>query len=302
VLGDVLEPNLRGFDVQLDASLGSYARNFASHPVWAVAGARDERDKAIVAAACARAREYPAHYVARGCELDASHALARLDAGALVLVLLDSSAMLRDKAFRAASLAALHAELASLRQERPGVWLGVALSHPLESFGSHNGAEFPGSLHKDLYPLFGVVPWALGLEGDAVYAWRVRGLRRDLYAALAESPVDVVFSGLDESLQLVELEHPGARWQIISGAGARHSRVKRWGLDWLWLNRLTRSVGASSFGPSVRHQLVFAAGRGGDVQRGGYGYAVLGASAERLRVEFWDLDTPTPLGAFELRR
>jgi hypothetical protein len=55
-------------------------------------------------------------------------------------------------------------------------------------------------------------------------------------------------------------------------------------------------------GPSVRHQLVFAAGRGDDDTRAGYGYAALAASPEKLRVEFWDLARSTPLGVAELSR
>ena len=89
---------------------------------------------------------------------------------------------------------------------------------------------------------------------------------------------------------------------MISGAGAKHTRVKRLGLDWLWTNRLARLVGLRDALPAVGHRLVFAAGHGDDRDRAGYGYAVLVASPDALRVEFWDFAVPTPFGVAELGR
>lgn len=300
-------------DAQLDAILGPYARSFPGHPLVAVAGADDHAgDPAATANACARIPAAAAgwRYVARGCELDAEHPLARLDAGALAVVLLDSEAMLVDDEFRARSLAALHAELASIRQARPEAWLILALYHPLESYGRHNGAEWTDALRKDLYPFHETLfcwfswpfEWLTGYQPQHTFEWRVRGLRRDLYRTLEASPVDAVVSAQDESLQLVELDHPGARWQIVSGSAAHKTRVKRLGLDLLWTNRLARVLGMRDFGPSVRHELVFAAGRGDDATRAGYGYAALAASPTLLRVEFWDLARTSPLGVAELSR
>ena len=131
---------------------------------------------------------------------------------------------------------------------------------------------------------------------------RNRSLRRGIYDALETAPVDLVLSGHDHSLQLIELEHPGARWQVVSGAGAKHTRVQRFGLDWLWTNRLARLVGLRDALPAVEHRLVFAAGEGDDRDRAGYGYVVLVASPETLRVEFWDFAVSTPLGVAELAR
>jgi hypothetical protein len=292
--------------------LGPYARSFAGHPLVALAGSADHAgDPSATRNACARIPAGGAgwRYVARGCELDDAHPVARLDAGALALVLLDSEAMLEDDAFRARSLAALHAELATLRQERPGAWLVLALYHPLESYGARNGADLASALHKDLYPLTGTllypivrpIEWAVGRRAQGPYEWPVRALRRALYRALAETPVDAVLSGQDESLQLIELDHPGARWQIVSGSGAEKTRVKRFGLDLLWTNRAARALGSRELLPSVRHRLVLGAGRGDDA-RSGYGFVALSASAELLRVEFWDLAVRRPLGVAELRR
>jgi hypothetical protein len=300
-------------DAQLDVILGPYARSFAGHPLVAVAGADDHAgDPAATQNACAR---IPAggpgwRYVARGCELDGERPVGRLDAGALAVVLLDSDAMLVDDEFRARALGALHAELASIRQTRPDAWVVLALYHPLETYGRHNGAEWTDALRKDLYPFHETLffwfswpfEWLTGYRPQHTFEWRVRGLRRDLYRALEASPVDAVVSAQDESLQLVELDHPGARWQIVSGSAARKTRVKRLGLDWLWMNRLARTLGMRDAGPSVRHELVFAAGRGDDDTRAGYGYAAIAASPELLRVEFWDLARSSPLGVAELSR
>jgi len=291
-------------DAQFDAILTPYARSFAGHPLVALAGSADHAgDPEATANACAR---IPAaapgwRYVARGCELGDARAVARLDAGALALVLLDSEAMLADADFLDHALAALHAELATLRQERPDAWLVLALYHPLESYGAHNGANLANALHKDLYPWFGALAAPLS-HPSGPYEWGVRGLRRALYRALAESPVDAVLSGQDESLQLVELDHPGARWQIVSGAGSQKSHVKRLGLDWMWTSRAARALGLGGWLPAVRHSMVFAAGRGDDSSRSGYGFATLSASPERLRVEFWDLARAAPLGVAELVR
>ena len=303
----------RSPDAQLDAILGPYARNLAGHPVVALAGNHDHYgDPVSTENACAKipARAPGWRYVARGCELDAAHPVAVLDAGSVVVVMVDSQAMLLDWDYRARTNEALHRELARLRQERPEAWLALALHHPLESYGMHNGAELLTALHKDLYPIFGTlfapfsipIAWATGGGGQQVYEFGNRGLRRGLYDALEQAPVDVVLSGHDHSLQLVELEHPGARWQVVSGSGAQRSRVKRLGLDWLWTNRLARLVGLRDALPAVGHRLVFAAGHGDDRERAGYGYAVLVASRETLRVEFWDLAVSTPLGVAELAR
>jgi hypothetical protein len=300
-------------DAQFDAILGPYARSFPGHPVIALAGNADHAgDPEATHNACARIPAAGAgwRYVARGCELDDARPVARLDAGAVALVLLDSEAMLEDGDFRDRALAMLHAELASIRQERPGAWLVLALHHPLESYGAHNGAALASALHKDLYPIAGTllypivrpIEWALGRPAENLYEWRMRGLRRALYDALAETPVDAVLSGQDESLQLIELDHPGARWQIVSGAGAEKTRIKRLGLDLLWTNRAARALGAGELLPSVRHRLVFGAGRGDDDTRSGYGFVALAASPDRLRVEFWDMAARKPLGVAELGR
>ena len=300
-------------DAQLDSILGPYARKLAGHPVVAMAGNHDHAgDPLATQNACARIPALASgwRYVSRGCELDDARPIALLDAGHVVVVMIDSEAMLVDADFRARTNEALHAEQARLRQERPEVWLVLAAHHPLESYGLHNGAEPLTALHKDLYPVLGTllapillpIEWATGSGDQQLYQWRNRSLRRGIYEALGTAPVDLVLSGHDHSLQLVELEHPGARWQVISGEGAKHTRVKRWGLDWLWTNRLARLVGLRSALPAVEHRLVFAAGAGDDRDRAGYGYVALVASPEKLRVEFWDFAVATPLGVAELVR
>jgi hypothetical protein len=281
--------------------------------VVALAGNHDHYgDPVSTENACAKipARAPGWRYVSRGCELDDANPVAVLDAGSIIVVMVDSQAMILDGDFRERANAALHTELARLRQERPEAWLVLALHHPLESYGLHNGAELFTAVHKDLYPILGPllapitlpIAWATDGGGQQVYDFRNRGLRRGIYDVLDEAPVDVVLSGHDHSLQLVVLEHPGARWLVVSGSGAEHTRVKRLGLDWLWTNRLARLVGLRDALPAVGHRLVFAAGKGDDRERAGYGYAVLVATPESLRVEFWDLAVSTPLGVAEMTR
>jgi hypothetical protein len=300
-------------DAQLDAILGPYARKLPTHPVVALAGNHDHAgDPLATANACAKVPAVASgwRYVSRGCLIDDATPIEVLDLGGVVVVMLDSQAMLFDGDFRARAIEALHAELARLRQERPQAWLVLAMHHPLESYGVHNGAGALASLHKDTYPLTGTllapvllpIEWGTESGGQQLYEWRYRALRRSIYGALEDAPVDVVLSGHDHSLQLLELEHPGARWQIVSGAGAKHSKVQRLGLDLLWTNRLARLVGLRDALPAVGHELVFAAGEGDDLDRAGYGYAVLVATPDALRVEFWDLAVPTPLGVATLAR
>lgn len=300
-------------DAQLDTILGPYARKLPGHPVIALAGNHDHAgDPLATANACAKVPAVASgwRYVARGCAIDAASPIEVLDLGSVVVVMIDSQAMLFDGDFRSRTNDALHAELATLRQERPQAWLALAMHHPLESYGLHNGAVPFAALHKDLYPLTSTVlapilqPIEVGTDSGAqqVYEWRNRAFRRGIYRALEGAPVDVVLSGHDHSLQLIELDHPGAAWQIVSGAGAKHSRVKRFGLDLLWTNRLARLLGMRDVLPAVKHDLVFAAGEGDDRERAGYGYAVLIASESALRVEFWDYAVSTPLGVAELSR
>ncbi|MGH9887528.1 MAG: metallophosphoesterase [bacterium] len=300
-------------DAQLDAILGPYARKLPSHPVVALAGNHDHSgDPLATANACAKVPAVASgwRYVARGCAIDDARPIEVLDLGSVVVVMIDSQAMLFDGDFRAHTNEALHAELARLRQERPQTWLALAMHHPLESYGLHNGAAPLASLHKDLYPLTSTLlapirqPIEIGTDSGAqqLYEWRNRAYRRGIYRALEGAPVDVVLSGHDHSLQLVELDHPGARWQIVSGAGAKHSKVQRLGLDLLWSNRLARLIGLRDALPAVGHELAFAAGEGDDLERAGFGYAVLVATPDALRVEFWDLAVSTPLGVATLRR
>jgi len=300
-------------DAQVDAILGPYTRKLAGHPVVALAGNHDHRgDPVATANACAKVPALASgwRYVARGCAIDDASPIEVLDLGSVVVVMLDSQEMLFDGDFRARTNEALHAELARLRQERPQAWLVLAMHHPLESYGLHNGAVWFAALHKDLYPLTSTllapilqpIEWATESGAQQVYEWRNRSVRRGIYAALESAPVDVILSGHDHSLQLIELEHPGARWQVVSGAGAKHSQVQRFGLDLLWANRLARLVGLRDALPAVGHHLAFAAGEGDDRERAGYGYAVLVATADSLRIEFWDFAVSTPLGVATLAR
>jgi hypothetical protein len=213
--------------------------------------------------------------------------------------------MLRDGAYRETALASLRAEIARLRRERPDGWIALAAHHPLETYGAHGGAG-PLGLAKDLYPLSKTVllplQWPLsrlvfGFVGPQdVWNLGNRALRRELYRALDEAPVDFAVAGHDHSLQLVEIDHPGAPAQVISGSGSKRSEVQRFGLDLLFANRLARLVGLERALPAYRHRLVFGSSGAREGERSGYGFAALVPAPDGvLDVEFWDAGVAKPL-------
>ncbi len=294
-------------EAQLESVLGPFRRALGSHPLIAIAGNHDHYgDPDSTANAC---RLIPAaaprwRYLSRGCGLDAP-AVAVIDAGALAFVVIDSEIMLREGGYREAALVTLRAEVARLRRERPGGWIAVAAHHPLETYGSHGGAGAMG-LAKDLYPLAKTVllplTWPLsrllvGFVGPQdVWNFGNRAWRRDVYRALEDAPVDLVVAGHDHSAQLVEIEHPGAPVQVISGSGAKRSQVQRFGLDLLFANRLARLLGLERALPAYRHRLVFGSSGARGGERTGYGFAALVPAPDgALDIEFWDAGSARPL-------
>jgi hypothetical protein len=298
---------------QFDAVFAPYREALPENPLIGIAGNHDHYGgEAATRNAC---RLLPTggagwRYLAWGCGLDAERPLETLLAGPLAVVLLDSERMIRDSGFRRASVEALRTELARLRAERPERWIAVAAHHPLESYGAHNGGRLSAAVNKDLYWLRSTVllPLSLAVEHwvvpwvgqQDVYEWRYRAFRRGLYRVFREQPIELFLSGHDHSLQLIEIEHPGVRYQVISGAGAKKTPVKRLGLDLLWTNRLARLVGLRDAVPAPKHRLRFAAGRDGAEDRSGYGYAVLVPSERGLVVEFYDAVLDAPLYVAEL--
>jgi hypothetical protein len=292
---------------QLDLVLGPFLHALGPNPLVAIAGNHDHYgDPDSTANACRLiAGLGPGwRYLSRGCGLDEAP-VAVVEAGPLAFAVVDSEILLRDGAYRAAALAALRSEIARLRRERPDGWIALAAHHPLETYGSHGGAGALG-LAKDLYPLSKTVllplSWPLsrllfGFVGPQdVWNLGNRAMRRDLYRALADAPVDLVVAGHDHSQQLVEIEHPGAPVQVISGSGSKRSEVQRFGLDLLFANRLARRLGLEGALPAYRHHLVFGSSgqRGGG--RAGYGFAALVPAPDgALDVEFWDAGVTKPL-------
>lgn len=294
-------------EAQLEAVLGPFRRELGAHPLVAIAGNHDHYgDPHSTANAC---RLIPAaapgwRYLSRGCGLDEAP-VAVVDAGPVAFAVVDSEIMLRDGSYRAAALASLRSEIARLRRERPQGWIALAAHHPLETYGAHGGAG-PLGLAKDLYPLSKTVllplSWplsrlAFGFVGPQdVWNLGNRAMRRELYRALGDAPVDLAVAGHDHSLQLVEIDHPGAPVQVISGSGSKRSEVQRFGLDLLFANRLARLVGLERALPAYRHRLVFGSSGVREGERAGYGFAALVPAPDgALDVEFWDAGVSKPL-------
>jgi hypothetical protein len=298
-------------EAQLDSVLGPYRAHLGDSPLLAIGGNHDHYGgEAATRNAC---RLIPAQkkgwrYLARGCGLEEARPLEGLDLGPLVLLVLDSEPMIHDAEYRRRSLEALHRTLRFYRTQKPEVWRVVATHHPIESHGSHNGAGRITAVMKDfyglrllLYPLFYPLERLIGQQD--IYELRYRAYRRDFYRLLREEPVDVFVSGHDHSLQHVRIDHPGVAHQLVSGAGAHRSAVKRFGLDLLWSNRLARLLGLGDALPAPRHDLAF--GTGGEYEEpdlSGYGFAVLSTTPEGLRVEFRDPARSEALYTTTLRR
>jgi hypothetical protein len=298
-------------EAQLDAVFGEEWARLRERRLVALAGNHDhDGDPEATANAC---RLLPAHgrawsYLARGCGLDDSP-VAVIDAGAVALLVLDSEPMIHDAGYRARAVAALERAVAALRREQPEKWRVLAMHHPLETHGRHNGAGGHGVL-KDAYPLLSTallpIAWPLAaaarVGSQNVYQWRYRAFRRELYRALAREPVDLVASGHDHSLQLVEIDRPGARFQVVSGSGASSTPVKRLGLDLLWTNRLARTLGLGGVLPAPRHRLVFGSSGKRTGERSGRGFVALVPAGDALHVEFFDTGASAPLFVGEVRR
>ena len=289
---------------QLESVLGPYRTALADNPVIAIGGNHDYYGgEAAVRNQCELIPEAGEdwRYYAKGCDLSEAEPVATIDLGDVVVFAVDSEPMIRDRRYRKKTIKALRREIARVRSEKPDAWRLVATHHPIETHGSHNGATKATGVLKDtywlrktiLYPLF--FPLELWLGQQDPYELRYRSYRRALYDLFREEPVDAFVSGHDHSLQHVVIDHPGVGHQIVSGAGAHRSPVQRYGLDFLWLNRLGRLLGMGNALPAPRHELEF--GLGGEIEAddlSGYGFAVLhpdpaeGEEAASLVVDFVD--------------
>ncbi|MEE3331829.1 MAG: metallophosphoesterase [Myxococcota bacterium] len=289
---------------QLESVLGPYRHALATNPVIAIGGNHDfyggepaVRNQCELIPLAGEGWRY----YARGCELSDENPVATLDYGDIVVFAVDSEPMIRDADFRERTVETLRGEIARIRAAKPDAWLLVATHHPLETHGSHNGATKVTGVLKDTYwlrttallPLFWPLQNWLGAQDP--YELNYRAYRRALYRLFLDEPIDVFVSGHDHSLQHIAIEHPGVHTQIVSGAGANRSEVQRFGLDFLWLNRFFRLLGARDSLPAPRHELEF--GLGGEIDQpdlSGYGFAVLstesseGRDARELVVEYID--------------
>jgi hypothetical protein len=295
---------------QLATVFEPYRRGLPDRPIVAVAGNHDHHgDPASTSNAC---RLLPAFgpgwtYLSDGCGLEPSHPVRTIDRGNLIVFVLDSERMIQDEGYRKLAADALLAEVARFRSERPEAWRVVAMHHPLETYGLHNGAHPLTSLHKDLYWLSRTallpITFPLGrtllhhAAHQNVYALRYRAFRRAVYATLRDAPVDLVVGGHDHSLQLVRVDHPGVGYQLVSGAGAYRTPVQRRGLDLLFLNRFARLIGLGEFLPAPSHELLFGAG-----PDAGLGFAALVPESERLVVEIYQASSPEAMLVYGIDR
>jgi hypothetical protein len=299
-------------EAQFESVLGPYRDALAGNPVIGICGNHDyyggEQATRNACDLMPRGGE-GWRYLARGCGLDEEQPVATIDLGAVVIFALDSEPMIRDSGFRRASIEALRAELQRYRLSRPNTWRVVATHHPIESYGRHNGASFGTAILKDLYWLRTTLlyPLAYPIERrvgqQEIYDLRYRAFRRELYRLFREEPIDVFASGHDHSLQHVEIDHPGVRHQVVSGAGAYHTPVKRYGLDLLWTNRLARLLFLGDALPAPSHELRFGfGGRHHTTLRSDYGFAVLVPEGGNLVVEFYDAASDEAIYVTSIRR
>ncbi len=297
-------------DEQMTLVFGPYRRALPGQPVVAVAGNHDhygDPQSTLNACETIPATEPGWRYLAEGCGLERDHPVATLDLGEVVVFVVDSDRMIQDRGYREAAASALRDEVERTRVERPSAWRVLAMHHPLESYGLHNGAHPLTALRKDFYWLANSVllpiTWlanrtVLGKIGHQdVYEWRYRAFRRSIYSALSEIGVDLVVSGHDHSLQLIRVNHPGVGFQMVSGAGAYRTPIKTSGLDLLFTNRAARAVGLGSWLPAPAHELVFGAG-----VSTGLGFAVLVPDGNRLVAEFYAAGSPEPLVVYPIER
>lgn len=283
---------------QLESVLGPYRRALKTNPLIAIGGNHDfyggepavKNQCELIPLAGEGWR-----YYAKGCELSDANPVATLDLGDVVVFAVDSEPMIRDSEFRTRTVEALRSEIARVRDEKPNAWRIVATHHPLETQGSHNGATKVTGVLKDTYwlrttallPLFYPLQILFGAQDP--YEFNYRAYRRALYRLFLEQPIDAFVSGHDHSLQHIAIDHPGVGTQIVSGAGANRSEVQRFGMDFMWLNRLARLLGGRDWAPAPRHELEF--GLGGEIDQtdlSGYGFAVLTPDGEGLVVEYVD--------------
>ena len=283
---------------QLEGVLGPYRRALAHNPVIAIGGNHDYYGgEKAVRNQCELIPKAGTgwHYFAKGCELGDANPVATIDLGDVVVFAVDSEPMIRDAAFRRRTIEALRAGIFRVRTQKPDAWRLVATHHPLETQGSHNGATKATGVLKDIYwlrktalfPLF--LPLELWLGAQDPYELRSRAYRPGLYALVEQQPIDAFVSGHALVPQHLRIDHPGVGTQIVSGAGANRSPVQRYGLDFLWLNRLARAVGLRDALPAPKHEMEF--GLGGEIDApdlSGYGFAVLTPEGGELVVDYVD--------------
>jgi hypothetical protein len=299
-------------EAQFASVLGPYLDALSGNPVIGIPGNHDHYggEQATRNTCDLMARGGQGwRYLAKGCGLDEEQPIETIDRGAIVIFALDSEWMIRDSEFRRASIEALRGELQRYRTHQPDTWRVVASHHPIETYGKHNGASFGSAILKDLYwirktvlyPFFYPVERMVGQQD--VYELRYRAFRRELYRLFEDAPIDLFVSGHDHSLQHVEIDHAGVRHQLVSGAGAQRTPVKRFGLDLLWSNRLARLLFLDGVLPAPRHELRFGFGGAHRTSlRSGYGFAALILEDDALVVEFYDAVSAEPLYVTSIRR
>lgn len=152
--------------------------------------------------------------------------------GAVQIVVLDSERMLARREFRSESAVRLQTLLAQ------GVgryrWQVVAAHHPLQTNGTHNGADFTSSMRKlasylllpNVLAAFGVEPFtALNQDPYSIRYWQYR---RAVEHAVERSgaAVPLFLAGHDHQLQLLAPRAAGLPHIVVSGSAANCAPVR----------------------------------------------------------------------------
>ncbi len=173
------------------------------------------------------------HHWGKGWELlyGLPHEIVLAD-GAVQIVALDSERMLEHREFRAQSAVRLQTLLAQGAGRYR--WQVVAAHHPLQTNGTHNGADFKSSMRKlESYLLLPNVLAALGIGpfhslNEDTYSIRYGQYRRAVEQALLHSGVNVplFLAGHDHQLQLLAPAAAGLPHIVVSGSAANCAPVR----------------------------------------------------------------------------
>ena len=156
-----------------------------------------------------------------------------LGAGAVQVILLDSTRMIDDASFRDASADVLQDLLGRGRGRYR--WRVLAAHHPLRTNGIHNGAWWKGTLARlssflllPSHALAALQVPPFDLLNEEAYSIRYVQYREAVEAAMQRSgvPVTLFLGGHDHQLQLLKPQAAGEPFVLVSGSAAKCSSVR----------------------------------------------------------------------------